>query len=303
MTTSETDSPKAATPWFRSSKLYVGAILILAIISIVAAQDPNRFRDPFQGQGRGRGRGRDRTPDRSAYPQWEIDQGFESDVFTFARIQYDSYGGGFGAGGWRNDYPDCDWNFSARLQELTSLEVDPNGRVLRLTDEELFDYPFIYMSNIQRMALTENEVAALRKYLLNGGFLMGDDFWTPAAWRHVKQEMERVLPNVQPRELTIDHPIFNLVYKFDEIPRIPSIRAWERGMTFEYWHGDSEGDEDPHFQGYFDKDGRLMALFCHNNDVGDGFEREGENYEYFRLYSEKVSYPLGINIIFYALTH
>ena len=53
----------------------------------------------------------------------------------------------------------------------------------------------------------------------------------------------------------------------------------------------------------FDDKGRLMALFCHNNDIADGWEREGENSEYFRLYSERVSYPLGINIVMYALSH
>ena len=252
------------------------------------------------------GRGPRRQPDRSEYPQWSVDPSFKHDVFTFVRIQFDSYGGwrgGRGGGDWRNDYPDCDWNFSYRLQELTSMEVDPNGLVLRLTDEELFNHPFIYMSNVQRMSLTDPEVASLRKYLLNGGFLMGDDFWTPAAWRHVMSEMRRVLPDRQPRELSLDHPIFHLVYDFKRIPRIPSIRAWERGHTFEYWHGDPEGDENPHFQGYFDDNGRLMALFCHNNDVGDGFEREGENHDYFTEYSVKVSYPLGINIVTYAMSH
>ena len=84
---------------------------------------------------------------------------------------------------------------------------------------------------------------------------------------------------------------------------MPSIFAWRDGYDFEYWHGDPEGDEQPHFQGYFDADGRLMAIFCHNNDIGDGWEREGENSEYFHEYSEKKSYPIGINIVTYALTH
>lgn len=244
-----------------------------------------------------------RIPDRSEYPQWNIDSGFSNDVFTFARIQFDSYGGGRGGGHWRNDYPDCDWNFSYRLQQLTSMQVDPNGAVIRLTDNQLLDYPFIYMSNVQRMVLDDDEVECLRDYLNSGGFLMADDFWTPAAWRHVQSEMQRVLPNAKPRELSLDHPIFHIVYDFKEIPRIPSIRAWERGDSFEYWHGDPEGDEDPHFQGYFDEDDRLVAIFCHNNDVGDGFEREGQNREYFEQYSVKVSYPLGINIVVYALTY
>jgi hypothetical protein len=119
--------------------------------------------------------------------------------------------------------------------------------------------------------------------------------------------MQRVLPGVSPRELTVDHEIFHLVYKFDEIPRVLSIRAWERGLDYEDWHGGLAGFEgqgtDPHFQGYFDENGRLMALFCHNSDVGDGWEREGENHEFFKNFSVKVSYPLGINIVTYAMTH
>ena len=47
----------------------------------------------------------------------------------------------------------------------------------------------------------------------------------------------------------------------------------------------------------------MVALLCHNNDLGDGWEREGESPDYFRLYSEKFSYPKGINIVTYAMTH
>lgn len=251
----------------------------------------------------GRGPAPDGNIDRDEYPQWQIDQSFQHDVFTFVRVQFDSYGRGGSFGGWSNDYPDCDLNFSYRLQELTSLQVDPNGKVLRLTDPALFDYPFLFMSNLQQIALSEPEILALRRYLLNGGFLLADDFWTPTAWRHISGVMREVLPGREPVELDYSHPIFHLIYDLPAIPRIPSIRAWQQGHTFEYWHGDPEGDEDPHFMGYFDDAGRLIAVFCYNNDVGDGFEREGENHEYFEKYSVQVSYPLGINIVMYALTH
>ena len=53
----------------------------------------------------------------------------------------------------------------------------------------------------------------------------------------------------------------------------------------------------------FDDKGRMMVIICHNTDLGDGWEREGENYYYFREFSEKKAFPLGINIIFYAMTH
>jgi hypothetical protein len=241
--------------------------------------------------------------DRSAYHTWTIPEQFKHDVFTFVRIQYDSDGGVRRGALWDNDYPDCDWNFSIRLQQLTSLQVDPNGKVIRLTDPSLFDFPFIYMSNIGNMRLNQEEIMALRKYLLSGGFLMADDFWAPASWRHAKSQMKLVFPDREPIELGDDHQIFHLVFDLQGKPQVPSIFAWRQGHTFEYWHGDPQGDEAPHFWGFHDDRGRLMALLCHNNDIGDGWEREGEDQEYFRLYSERVSYPLGINIVIYAMTN
>lgn len=268
----------------------VGIAIGMTIVAFAQRGDPGR-------------RGPRREPNREEYPTWEVDREFQKDVFTFVRIQYDSYGRGRRGGSWRNDYPDCDWNFSVRLHELTSMRVDPNGKVLRLTDPGLFDYPFVYMSNVQGMFLSDEEVAALRQYLINGGFLMADDFWAAAAWRHVKDEMKRVFPNREPRELELSHEIFHIIYDLKEIPQVPSIFAWRDGEKVERWHGSFEGDEAPHFQGYFDDDGRLMAVFCHNNDIGDGWEREGENRDFFETFSMKASYPLGINIITYAMTH
>ena len=60
---------------------------------------------------------------------------------------------------------------------------------------------------------------------------------------------------------------------------------------------------EPHYRGIFDDKGRMMAIVCHNTDVGDGWEREGDNEGYFHQFSEKSAYPLGINIVYYAMTH
>lgn len=244
-----------------------------------------------------------RMPSRGEFPTWGVSQGFEQDVFTFVRIRYDSLGPFSWWHRWDNDYPDGDWNFSYRLQQLTSLQVAPNSKVLRLTDPTLFDYPFVYMAGVHSMRLREAEITALRRYLQNGGFVMLDDLWTPEGWRNVAMEMERVFPGQQPQELKIDHPIFHMVYDLQELPQVVDIRTWREGYDYEHWHGFSGGDEAPHFWAYYDNNGRMVALVCHNNDIGDGWEREGENEEYFRLYSERWSYPLGINIIIYAMSH
>jgi hypothetical protein len=58
-----------------------------------------------------------------------------------------------------------------------------------------------------------------------------------------------------------------------------------------------------HHRAIFDDKGRLMVLALHNSDDSDGWEREGENTEYFHRFSEGMAYPLAINIIFYVMTH
>ena len=260
--------------------------------------------DPFDRRFRGaRGFGRSsRVPDRGEYPDWEIKREFREDVFTFVRIRYDAPSTVID-GRLNNDYPDSDWNFSFRLQQLTSFNVDPDGRVLRLNDPALLDYPFAYMLGVRGVRFSQAEIEGLRKFLNRGGFLMIDDFWTPGEYREIRQQMKRVFPDREPTELGIDHPIFNMVYRMEKIPQVPSIQAWRRGWDFEYWHGETEGDEEPHFHAINDDNQRVMVLMCLNNDVGDGWEREGENTQYFHDYSERYSYPLGINIVTYVMTH
>lgn len=244
-----------------------------------------------------------RMPSRSEFPVWGTEREFERDVFTFARIQYDAYGPFGWWDRWDNDYPDGDLNFSYRLQELTSLEVAPDSRVLRLTDPELFDHPFVYMAGVQTMVLSRQEHRALRRYLLNGGFVMLDDFWGPSGWANVLREMKSVFPDREPVELTLEHEIFHNIYDLPALPQVVDIKTWQEGYDFEYWHGPAGADKSPHFWAYHDDDGHMVALLCHNNDLGDGWEREGENQEYFRRFSEKWSYPMGINIVVYAMTH
>jgi len=264
------------------------------------------------------------SSNRRDVPYWEPDKEFSEDVFTFARIRYSSgyggdyggYGGGFrggrgrgrgrgrgwSGGSWATDYPDSDLNFSFRLQQLTSMEVNPDGVVLELTDPELVNYPFIYIVEPGRLVFSEPEVKALREYLLNGGFLMVDDFWGEAEWYNFYDEIKRVFPDREPIELGLDHPVFHAVFDLKERPQIPSIdwalRGRYEGITWE-----REDAKQVHYKAIYDDRGRMMAIICHNTDLGDGWEREGENEWYFREFSEKKAYPLGINIVFYAMTH
>ncbi|MFO0918090.1 MAG: DUF4159 domain-containing protein [Planctomycetaceae bacterium] len=237
--------------------------------------------------------------DRNGVPTWENDPAFEDDVFTFVRVKYQSY---HSWDRWNTDFPDSDLNFSYRLQQLTSLKVDPEGKILELTDPELPRYPFLYMIEPGDLVFSEEEVRALRTYLLNGGFLMVDDFWGEAEWANFYREIKRVFPDREPLELPLEHPIFHCVYDLKEKPQIPSIGAaqWGRGQGITWERPDAK---EVHYKGIFDDQHRLIVIICHNTDLGDGWEREGEDPWYFQEFSEKKAYPMGINIVFYAMTH
>ena len=267
------------------------------------------------------GRGRNNqveADERNGVPLWENDDRFSRDVFTFVRVVYgsggyDDYGGGYGrrgrrgrggGGGWDTDWPDSDLNFSFRLQQLTALKVNPSPVYLSLNDPQLFDYPFIYMIEPGRLHFSEDEVLALRKYLLAGGFLMVDDFWGDDQWERFETEIKRVFPTRDLVELPLDHEIFNIVYRLKEKPQMPSINAARQGKPWGItWEDHGPGSETVHYRGIFDDKGRMMAIICHNTDLGDGWEEEGVDPWYFTEFAEKKAYPMGINIIVYAMTH
>ena len=289
----------------RARTRLVAAALVVAVLAgaVVFAQERRRRGGRGYG-GYGGGwsdRGIPEITDRRGVPDWQVDPAFKHDVFTFVRVKYNSWGRG---GGWLTDYPDSDLNFPFRLQQLTSLKVDPQPKIVELTDDALFDYPFVYMIEPGGLQFTDDEVVNLRRYLLNGGFLMVDDFWGEDEWDNFYQEIKRVFPEPaqEPRELDISHKIFNCVYVLKEKPQVPSIhwavRNRDTGITYERWDA-----KEVHYKGIFDDKGRMMAIICHNTDLGDGWEREGEDEWYFREFAEKKSYPMGINIVFYAMTH
>lgn len=233
-------------------------------------------------------------------PIWENPPEFDRDVFTFTRIRYSR--GGFGrGGGWATDLPDADLNLSYRLQQMTSMKVDPNGRIVSLTDPELADFPFIYIVEPGNLMFTDEETDALRRYLLNGGFLMLDDFWGEAAWANVEHVFKKVFPERSFSELPLSHPLYSAVFEIKSKGQVPALHmgidSQHTGITWE-----RPDAREVHHRALFDDKGRLMVLATHNTDNGDGWEREGESDYYFHNFSEKIAYPLGINIIFYIMT-
>lgn len=301
-------------------RLAVLIVPCLLAICAVGLAEQDWGQDPFFRGGRG-GRGFDRYggDPRRGIPEWPIDERFPEDVFTFVRLEYDSWwhfgydsGGGYGRGGrrrrggwgWDTDYPDSDLNFSFRLQQLTSLKVTPDPVSLRITDDRLFDYPFVYMIEPGNLHFHDEEVPLLRRYLLNGGFMLVDDFWGADAWDNFSSEMKRVFPEREIFDVEFTHEIFHCVYDLKVRPQIPNIRqAVNSQWSGQTWEDHGPDSREVHYRGIADDKGRLMVFICHNTDLGDGWEREGEDSYFFEHFSQPLAYPMGINIVTYAMTH
>jgi len=241
-------------------------------------------------------------------PLWTNNIEFQRDVFTFARVQY-TVDGTYGYGStrpserWLIDAPDSDLNFSYRLQQITSLKVSPDGRYIELTDSNLWHYPFLYIVEPGRLTFTDPEIDVLRRYLLNGGFLMCDDFWGDRELKNFTRELEKVFPDRKLEDVPLTHAIFHGVFDLKEKPQVPGVDA---GIAAEFNNGKvyyRPDEREVHYKAISDDKGRIMVFVCHNTDLGDGWEREGENEYFFKQFAEKWAYPLGINIIFYAMTH
>jgi len=226
-------------------------------------------------------------------------------AFNFCRIMFRR--GSNEGGGWAVDYPRADENLSIRLSELTRTPISlestglPNHLLMTLTDPALFRCPFVMMTEVGAAYFTEAEAAALRDYVLKGGFLWVDDFWGERAWFLWEGELRKALPSATHpiQDLPMDHALFRTIMQVNEIPQIPSINYW-RGSG-----GDTSERHDSrvaHARAIVDDRGRIMVLMTHNTDIGDSWEQEAQDPEYFERFSV-YGYALGINVVVYALTN
>jgi hypothetical protein len=161
------------------------------------------------------------------------------------------------------------------------------------------------MSGVGNIVMNDEEAAALRRYLLNGGFLMVDDFWGTREWESFHRAMKRVFPDREPVDVPRTHRIFHCLFDIPNDRPLQStnignaIRNRYTGIT---WEGGEDGKQ-VHYRAIYDDRGRMMVFICHNTDTGDGWEEEGTDPWFFHEFGENKCYPLAFNIIQYAMTH
>jgi hypothetical protein len=230
--------------------------------------------------------------------------------FNFCRVMFNS--DHREKQGWGTDYPGADINFSIRVAELTKVNVtmahnsgggdepEPEAVVVRLTDDALFQCPMVFMEDAGTARFSDLEVSRLQDYLLKGGFMLVMDYHGTYGQQQFDDEIGRVLPRAAYPivDLPLDHPLWHTQFQLKDVPQMPSIQSWRRsgGKT------DRGVTDPPDARAVVDPHGRPMIVMVHNSDIPDGWEREGEDPEYFYRFSPD-AYSVGINVFLYAATH
>jgi len=218
--------------------------------------------------------------------------------FHFARLAYSDIGGYGPSGGygyWTVDYPDAEYHFTEGVGRLTRIDIGRQARIVPLTDDTIFDYPWLYAVEVGYWHLSDAEAARLREYLLRGGFLMVDDFHGTAQWAGFLESMKRVFPDRPIIDIPDGDEVLHVLYDVDERIQIPGIRSILFGQTHE------EDGVEPRWAGVYDDHGRLMVAINHNMDLGDAWEHANDP-----RYPEPMTalaYRFAVNYAIYAMTH
>jgi len=194
--------------------------------------------------------------------------------FSVARVHY---GGG---GDWYSD-PSSIPNLLKYLEENTPVSTVNKDTFLKLTDKEINQYPYLYITGHGNIRLTENEVISLRSILMNNGFLHADDnYGLDASFR---RELKRVFPNKELVPLPNDHPIFHSYYSFPN--GLPKVHEHD--------------GKPPQALALFDE-GRMIVLYTYESDLGDGWEDASVHENPWPI--REAALRMGVNIIYYSLT-
>ena len=194
--------------------------------------------------------------------------------------------GRFGHMGWSHNYPNSEEHINAFIRGVTAVNVDYlSYRIVELGSDEIFKYPFAYVSEPGEMLLTEREVENLRKYMNRGGFVLLDDFDGNDQMANLRQQVRRAFPNREFVRLTINHPIFRVFYELEDLN---AMAPYVQGGNTVYYGLENEY-------------GNIAMIALLNNDLANFWEWIGRPQYPLRPATE--AFRMGANFVVYSMTH
>jgi hypothetical protein len=191
-----------------------------------------------------------------------------------ARLHYE------GGGDWYCD-PSSLPNWLSQFQKRTGIPTAETDMVVTLDSEDLYNFPFLYVSGHGRIALDSAELTELRRYLDSGGFLYADDnYGLDPSFREM---VAQLFPDNELEPLAGSHPIYHSFY---DLPGLPKIHK-------------HDGEPARGF-GVF-RNGRLVLFYSYSSDIGDGLEDQDVHGDPADV--REAAAKMAVNILMYALTH
>ena len=199
----------------------------------------------------------------------------------FARLRYDS-------GDW--DYnPKVAANVLNSIVEYTNIPVYPEEVVITADSEELFAFPFLFMTGHKLVRFSERERAQLKEFVERGGFLFSDDCNHDVAGLYAtsfEQEMHRAFPAPGTlAKLPRAHAIYRSFFPFPDGPpqTAHELNGWGDDLVHDYLRA-------------IEHRGRIGVLYS-NKDYGCEWDYDWRNKRFQRDDNTRFS----VNIVVYAM--
>jgi hypothetical protein len=201
--------------------------------------------------------------------------------FTFARIQYRS-------GDWNTDQR-MPSNILNSLIEYTTIPVDTEEKIVELSSDEIFAYPFTYLSGHKLVQFDTKEAANFKKYVQNGGFVFVDDCNHDIDGLFAKSfetQMSSLFGAGSLKKIPNTHNIYNSFFAFEKGPPNTSfeLNGWGDDLVHDYLKA-------------VEINSRIAVLYS-NKDYGCEWDYDFRNKRFLAEDNTK----FAVNIVVYAMT-
>lgn len=193
--------------------------------------------------------------------------------YEIAVLKYD------GGGDWYAN-PSALKNLARFANENLNTSIDPDYETVEVGSPEIFNYPFIHMTGHGNVVFSNEQAKNLRTYLLAGGFLHIDDNY--GMDKYIREELKKVFPDKEFTAISPQHALFSQHYQFPD--GLPKIHEHDK--------------KPPEAWGYY-HEGKLVLLYTHESDLGDGWEDPAVHNDPPKLRQKALQ--MGANILQYAL--
>ena len=242
--------------------------LVLSLLLLASCVLQQVHAQPFGSFGRG--------PVQNNPPNTEL---------IIARLHFGT-NGAIRHSGWSHNYPGSDREINGFLERKTLIDIDEfSYRIVELGSEELFDFPFAYVSEPGEMQLTDQEVINLREYILRGGSIIMDDFDGDWQWDQMESQVRRAFPQRPLIPIDDGHILFSA---HEHLENLQAMSQYVPGNDITYY-------------GLFTDEGRLAIMAGHNNDLANFWDWYSDGS--MPLKPSTDAFRLGTNAVIYSMTH